>query len=191
VNVSGVIGGMTPAPKLITPLDRPGLRGVPIKEILPLRADTTDREPPAKTRPPPMLPPKPPVSALPPDESGEATEVDPNAHLAVPVGEFDHGGTLLRGEGDGSLAVGSINHAIPLFPQHRLQHHADVSVVIADENEWCGGLRACSSRAFAARPDRGRHGRCVTRVNNNARHASHGRAFAAARAPTPMESTTR
>lgn len=36
------------------------------------------------------------------DESGEgrdatdATEVDPNAHLTVPVGEFDHGGTLLE-----------------------------------------------------------------------------------------------
>lgn len=95
VNVSGVIGGMTPAPKLITPLDKPGLPGVTIKDALPLRADTTDRQPPAKTRPPPMLPAKPPVSALPPDESGEATEVDPNAHLTVPVGEFDHGGTLL------------------------------------------------------------------------------------------------
>ena len=114
VNVSGVIGGMTPAPKLITPLDKPGLPGVSIKQVLPLRADTTDKQPPAQTRPPPMLPPKPPVSALPPDESGEATEVDPHsaplrgaarpgeagpfdphAHLTVPVGEFDHGGTLL------------------------------------------------------------------------------------------------
>jgi len=106
VNVSGVIGGMTPAPMRAVNPGLPGIGKLPagsaIKDALPLRADTTDRTGPPPTLPaatPPKPPPvaaKPPISALPPDESGESTEVDPNAHLTVPVGEFDHGGTLLE-----------------------------------------------------------------------------------------------
>lgn len=77
VDVSGVIGGMTP---------KPAVRGV-----LPLRPDEAPVATPAK--PPPAR--RPPIASQPPDDSGEATDVDPAAHLTVPIGEFDHGGTLL------------------------------------------------------------------------------------------------
>ena len=102
VNVSGVIGGMTPAPMVA---DR-GLPGVgkaivTIKDSLPLRADPSGAPStmPAATppRPPPIARSAPPsIATARPDESGEATEVDPNAHLTVPVGEFEDGGTLLE-----------------------------------------------------------------------------------------------
>ncbi len=68
---------------------------------LPLRADATAPPLPAPptgtpARPPPIAQSKPPpITHAKPDDSGEATEVDPTAHLTVPVGEFDHGGTLL------------------------------------------------------------------------------------------------
>ncbi|MDQ3335337.1 MAG: hypothetical protein M4D80_09245 [Myxococcota bacterium] len=92
VNVSGMIGGMAPSQQLATP-GLPGVGAVKTSTpfALPLPATPPAATPP---RPPPAIL-RPPISAQPPDESGEATEVDPNAHLSVPVGEFDDGGTLL------------------------------------------------------------------------------------------------
>lgn len=84
VNVSGTIGGLTP---------KPLPSGAAVKTALPLRADTTDRSAPIAR--PAAAPVRPPVAQLLPDESGEATEVDPGAHLAVPIGEFDQPSTLL------------------------------------------------------------------------------------------------
>ena len=98
VNVSGVIGGMTPAPATIRPDALPGVaaRGAAIKPALPLRADTTGRtEPPPPAAKPPS---RPPLANVLPDESAEATEVDPGAHLTVPIGEFDQPSTLLDQE---------------------------------------------------------------------------------------------
>ncbi len=66
---------------------------------LPLRADTTDVSGPPSAVPPPVpLPPAPNTERIERierlgSEDVEETEVDPGAHLAVPIGEFDRGAT--------------------------------------------------------------------------------------------------
>jgi prefoldin subunit 5 len=82
VNVSGLIGTTGPIKRQEDKDALPGVHRTPTPKVI------------AAATPAPVTPKKS-LDKLALDESGEATEVDPGAHLTVPVGEFDHGGTHL------------------------------------------------------------------------------------------------